>query len=297
VKKKIIVSGADKNISPWLAFMLSTAAAGLGQVYGGRAAKGAAFMLLRAIAVVSVPCYCLLNTGVNVASEIAIAAAVFAAISLFSPIEALASAIKNGGRIKVKSYNTVPYYALFAAASTLITILSLVIFFSCFSFFRSRAVFTPLVEPGDILIVNKTGRDYVRGEAVFDSSYNILRIIALPGETALFKNRILSVNGTALHRSVYSEEELNALRLTDNNVISEHNGHYRYAVIASTEKFTLEMNPAEGEYLVSTDERKDADSFTRLAPGAIAGSFEGILFSPSRTTLIILPQMNLDKPL
>lgn len=294
MKKKIIVSGADRNINPWLAFMFSAAATGLGQVYSGKAAKGAAFMLLRGIAIISVPCYCLLNTGVNVAAEIAIAVAFFIAISLLSPIEALAYAIQTGGRVKVKPYNTVPYYGLFAAASTLITILSLVIFFSCFSFFSSRALFTPLVEPGDILIVNKIDRDYVRGEAVFDSSYNILRIIALRGETALFKNRILTVNGTELHRSIYSEKELNSLRLTDNNVISEHNGRYRYAVIASTEKFTLQLNPTPGEYTAAADERKDADSFTSLAPEGIAGSFEGILFSPSRGAFIILPQMNLD---
>ncbi|HPS57422.1 MAG TPA: S26 family signal peptidase [Spirochaetota bacterium] len=291
MKKKIIVSGADKRVNPWLAFMLSLAVTGLGQVYRGKAARGTAFLLFRVIAVISVPCYSVLNPESNVAAEIAAAITAFLVITILSPAEALVCALQSGGSIKKKKYSSAGYYIVFSAVSLGITALSLVLFFSCFSFFRSSSAFNPLVEPGDILIANKIKRVYTRGESVFDMNYSLLRIIALPGETVSYKNRILSVNGVDLHRAIYTEDELNSLNLTDNNVTSEYNGQYRYAVIPSMEKFTITMETSGSEYCAASDERKDAGSFTKIPAGAIAASFEGVLISPSRKIVLVTPQM------
>lgn len=291
MKKKIIISGAQRRVSPWAAFMLSLAVTGLGQLYCGRAARGAALMLLRVIAVISVPCYSALNPDANVASEIACAISVFIAITVLSPVEALAAAVQSGGKIPAKRYSSAGFYSVFAAASLCITALSLVLFFSCFSLFRSHTSFSPLVEAGDILIANKIRHSHAHGEAVFSSDRSLLRIIALPGETAAYENRKLSVNGIELHRSVYTEEELNDLHLTDNNVTCEHNGRYRYAVVPSDEKFSIVMRMSDTEYGAALDERKNADSFIKITAGSTASSFEGVLISPSRKIMLVLPQV------
>lgn len=291
MKKKIIVSGADKRVNPWLAFMFSLAVTGLGQVYCGRAARGSAFMLIRVIAVISVPCYTVLNPGANVAAEITAAIASFLFITVLSAAEALAYALRSGGRIKKKRYSSTGCYTVFAAASLAATTLSLMLFFSCFTFFRSPSEFNPLVEPGDFLIANKIRGSYAHGEAVFNRDFSLLRIIALPGETVSYKNRILSVNGTELHRSIFTEDELNSLHLTDNNVTAEHNGRYMYAVIPSAEKFEFSMKTSDGEYCAAADERKEAGSFTGIQAGSIASSFEGVLLSPSRKVMLVIPQM------
>lgn len=290
MKKKIIISGDEKSVSPLLAFVLSLAVTGLGQIYCGKAARGAAFMLIRVIAVISVPCYSALTPGANASAEIASAVAVFLLISLLSPAEALAGALQSRGCIKKKRYSSPGYYTAFASASLVITALSLLFFFSCFSFFRAGSAFNPLVEQGDILVANKIKRTYTHGEAVFTSDYTLTRIIALPGESADYNNRILSVNGTALHRSIYTEDELDTMHLSDNNVISEHNGTYRYAVISAPGKFTVSMRASSGEYCTALDERKDAGSFMKIPAGSIAASFEGVLISPSRKAVLIIPQ-------
>lgn len=289
MKKKLIISGADRRINPWLAFMLSLAVTGLGQVYSARAARGTAYMLLRVIAVIAIPCYSVLNPGANVAAEIASAITVFILVSVISPVEALSMAIISRRHSVKKKYNSAAYYSLFAVASLCITALSLLLFFSCFSFIRASAAFNPLVAQGDILIVNKMNRSYSGGDAVFDRNYSLFRIIALPGETVSYKNRIMIVNGTELRRSIYTEEELNSLNLTDNNVTSESSGRYSYAVIPPAEKFSISMQLSGGEYCAAADERKNADSFIKIRSASIAASFEGVLVSPSRKAMIITP--------
>lgn len=289
-KNKIIISGADKKAGPWLAFLLSLAVTGLGQVYCGKASRGTAFMLLRVIAAISVPCYSVLLPEANVAAEIAVAVTSYLVITIMSPIEALASTLKTGGRIKMKQYTNRLFYVFFAAASLCICAISTIFFFSCFSFSRAYSAYSPLVAHGDILIINKIRKEHTRGEMIFSRDYSLLRIIALPGETVSYKNRVLSINGSELHRSVYSEEELNQLHLTDNNVTAEHNGMYRYAVIPSTDKFSVSIKTGEDEYCTAADERKDAGSFGIITSGAIAASFEGVLISPSRKVILVKPQ-------
>jgi signal peptidase I/TM2 domain-containing membrane protein YozV len=292
VKKKIIISGDEKSVSPLLAFVLSLAVTGLGQVYCGKASRGAAFMLIRVIALISVPCYSVITPGANAAAEIAVAITAFMLITLLSPAEAMAGALQSRGCIKKKRYSSPGYYTAFASAALVITALSLVFFFSCFSFFRAGSAFNPLVEQGDILVANKIKRTYTHGEAVFTRDYSLVRIIALPGESADYNNRILSVNGIALQRSIYTEDELSTMHLTDNNVTAEHNGLYRYAVISVPEKFSVSMRALSSEYCTAADERKDAGSFIKIPADSIEASFEGVIISPSRRAVLITPQIS-----
>ena len=292
MKKKIIISGADKRVIPWAAFSLSLAVTGLGQVYRGKVSRGFAFVLLRVVAVISVPAYSMLNPGVNSIHEIAAAVMVFILITVLSPIEALAGSIISG-RITKKRTGSGAFYAGFTLFSLGLTALSLMIFFSCFSLYRSSSAFYPLIDSGDIIIVNRIKREYKRGEAVIDSNFSPVRIIGLPGETMVYKNRILSVNGIELKRSIYTDAELNSLGLPDSRVISEYNGSCRYAVLPSEKKFTVTVKAGKDEYCAARDHRKVAGDFSAISTGSITASFEGVLLSPARNLLAVKPQISI----
>lgn len=287
MKKKIITSGEEIAVKPWVAFILSLFATGLGQVYSGSAAKGAAFMLLRVLSVISVPCYAAVNPDASILLPALTAVCAFVVLSLASPFEAMASAIPDR-KITRRKFNSVQFYSGFAAISILLLALSLMVFFSFFTLCRADADYSPLVSRGDILLVNKTAREYRNGQSVLYRNMP-LRIISCPGETAGYLNGRFTLNGTELPISAFTEDELQSLSLNSLEVLSETGGGYRYAVIKPAVKTVYKIVTDDKKYFAAPDDRRDTSRFTTLTAGEITGIFEGVLFSPQRKAVVIKP--------
>lgn len=284
--KKIITSGEERRTNPAAAFILSLLAAGLGQVYCGSASRGMVLILLRIVSVVSVPCYAFINPGENLLNEIFIAVSAFLLLTILSPIEALIRSSLSRRVIK-QGYNNAVFYISFAVITTLLTALSLAVFFSVFSFYTVSSPQRPLFMRGDILAVNKAASRFRSGETVMNRSGIPLRIIGLPGEDVVFSGGRFSINGSELPRSVFSESELPQYSLWDNDVIAEQNGNSKYAVVPSKYKAVLRLQPGVNEYYAAPDDRDLAESYGLLKQGETSGRIEGILFSLPRKKILI----------
>lgn len=287
--KKIIISGEETSVKPWAAFIMSLLVTGLGQVYCGTAARGTTFMLARVLTVISVPCFAVLNPGKNLINEISAAILIFVIITLASPAETLLKP-RSSRRIKKRRYNTYGYYSVYSAVSIMLTALSLLFFFSCFTFYRAGSDYSPQINRGEILTVNRIRKDYHRGEVVI-YNYLPLRIMALPGENAEYRQGKFYIDGSELQQSVFTEDELELLSVQDIDVISETNGPYMYAVTAGAEKFTIKSILEAESYFAVPDDRKSRSGFMYLKRESITGVLEGILFSPLKHKVNIVPAL------
>ena len=288
MKKKIIISGEVRKPRPFTAFALSIFVTGLGQVYCGEAARGIVIMLMRVLAVVAVPCYSVLYPQENMLGEVFAAIVIFVLISLISAFEALACAAFSG-IVRKKRCNNPAYYLTFSVSSLAIIFFSFFVFFTIFGFPGASADYHPLINSGDLLVVNKTIDKFRPGETVFSNSGTPLRIIAMPGSTVTYSEGRFSVEGSELARSVYTEQEILAMSITDNDVVSEYNGPYRYAVIPGRDKTRLRALTGSNEYYAAPDDRREKGKFGVLPVTSAQGRFEGVLFSVWRKKLCIYP--------
>lgn len=290
--RKIIVSRNFRKGNPFTAFIMSFFFTGLGQIYGGSIYRGIAFLLVKIIIILIPPFLALTDPGANYLNRVFFSSAALLMLQAAGAIDAFMKCILKK-EIPLQKYNRTYVYAAYAATDTVLTLVCILCFSAFFSFINISRQSEPLFERNDIILLSRIpDKGFTHGEAVIaedKKGFNITRIIALPGEKVEYKNSRFLLNGSELPLSIFSEEELHSISLTNYDVVSELNGLYKYPVIQSRTKTLLKIEAKEGQYIVSMDNR-NSDNFCRVTDSkSITGRIEGILFSPSRKEILIKP--------
>lgn len=291
MSKRIIISGSVRKLNPLLSFVLSLFATGTGEIYSGSPQRGIALALIRAASALAVPYYSVINIRDSHLTGVMVSVLFFLFITVSSPLHAMYLAFKNK-RIVLAGYSSAKFIIFFAVSSILVTSVSVTVFFSFFSIKRINKSYPPVVEQGDIAVIKKTGNaSWNRGETVVLNNENssLLRIIGLPEENVSYSKGRFSVDGTELSLSIFSENELKKLSLSDLNVISETSGRFRYPVIQNREKYSINMTLSRDEFFAAPDDRNSTESFLKIKNENIYGRMEGLLFSVKRSAILIKP--------
>ena len=281
LKTRVIVSATERKTYPWLSFIMSLAIPGLGEFYAGVGLSGIIFSLSRLIAVLAIPFYSFINSFESMTEEILAVIVLFFLITILSAFHAFYRCRKE--KAILSWYSSPLFYSFFSSVNILFTVISMVFFFSFFEITKTDEAHPPLFRKGDIIVIKKfIPSGYNRGDVVAVKSgaaEKILRVIGLPGERIEYrKGRFLS-EGSELPLSIFTEEELRKLSLTDYDVISEHNGKVRYAVKRNPALSIPEIQLSDSEYYLAPDIRNQPELFIKAEPAMIKGRIEGILFS------------------
>lgn len=281
---KIIQTHRREARRPGAAFALSLFFTGLGQMYNGDLLKGAALLLMRTAALLAVPAAMITRDPVSGITAFISLAAASLAITIASPVEALARA-KLNRELPVRAYNSARAYAGYIVIQLFINVtLSLIMA----SFFTAGQVTDrrgePLLERGDIVLIYRYApHGYRRGDLVFLDDGATGRVIALPGDTVRYANNIFYINGRSLPLGYLPDETISRFSAIREDVLSEANEGRKYPVrfrqsaVVALQGITPLI--ARGSVLVSADSRLVKD-FARVIPAdAIYGRVEGVLFS------------------
>lgn len=281
MKARVIVSTTERKTSPWISFILSLAVPGLGEVYAGTPLSGIIFSLSRIIGILATPFYSYINSNESMAEEILAVIILCLAITFFSALHAFYTSRKR--KALLSWYNSAAFYSVFAFINILLTVVALGLFLSFFDIKKIREDSPPLFRRGDLIAVKKiTPSGYSNGDIVAvetDAGEKLLRIIGVPGESISYeKGRFLSDN-SELTLSIFTEEDLIKLSLTDFDVVSEQNGGVRYPVKNKVSVNTAGTLLPANEFFLAPDIRVSPEFFVKTASAKIHGRVEGILFS------------------
>jgi signal peptidase I len=196
-------------------------------------------------------------------------------------------------------YNSILVYSIFSCVYIFLTVLATAFFLSFFEIKRTDEAVPPLFRKGDIIAIKKISLSgYRRGDIVVaktDSGVKLLRVIGIPGERIEYrKGRFLS-EGSELPLSIFNDDELRKIYLTDYDVISEQNGRTRYAVKSNPAINIPETTLADKEFYLAPDVRNTPELFLKIQNSGIRGRVEGIILSREEGILpgsISLPSDN-----
>ena len=254
---------------------------GLGEVYTGIPLSGIIFSLSRLIAILAPPFYSFVNRSESMTEEI------FTAIILFFLITAGSAfhVFFTGRRKKalLSWYNSALFYSIFSSVNIILTIFAAAFFLSFFEIKKTDEARPPLFSEGDIIIIKKIiPSGYSSGDIVAvetESGEKLLRVIGLPGEKIAYINGRFLSDGSELPLSIFTEEDLLKLPLTDYDIVSEQNGNVRYAVKGDPGHIVPELSLSGHEYFLAPDIRNKPELFLKAESLRIKGRVEGILFS------------------
>lgn len=284
MKRRVIISSTERKLNPWISLALSLTITGLGQVYSGNPFAGIILTLLRITGLLAAPFYSLMNSHEYMIEEISAVLFICILISLFSPLHAFFISSKR--KAIFAWYNSISFYTIYSLTTISLTIAAFMIFISFFEFKIVREDTPPLFRKDDIISVKKINPGgYSRGDMVIEvtgSSQKILRVIGLPGDSISYeKGRFLS-DGSELPLSIFNEDELHRMSLTDYDVISELNGKRRYPVKGNSAEKKSAVETTANQYYLAPDIRSTTGSFIITDSGNINGRVEGIFLSSGR---------------
>ena len=291
MSKRIIISGKERRLNPFISFVLSLLLPGTGETYSGSPQRGTVLALLRGISLLAVPFYSMTNVKSSYLTEVFFSLLVFLLITLFSPFNAFIISFKKK-KIVVYRLSSGRFISLFIICNIIITILSASIFFSFFSIIRIRHNSPPLIETGDIVVIKKSeNKHYLKGEmtALRDGNLTLARIIGTPGESLSYNKGRFSVEGSELFLSIFSENELKNFYLADFDVISETQGNFIYPVIQNRDKYSINITLEDDEYFTAPDDRNKTEKFLKVNTENMYGRLEGLLFSLKRIKFLVKP--------
>jgi len=268
---------------PGRSLLLSLFFTGLGQMYNGELAKGAALCLMRAMALVALPLSVMERPAAPSAVTALCLLAAVLALTAASPVEAFIRARRRTD-LPVRGYGTAPWYFAYAAACSAVTTAAVILLAS---FFTARLVDDgaagPLLGPGDVVLVCRYRPEGVgRGElAIIDGAP--ARVIALQGDAVTYDGNIFFVNGRALSLGFLDDRAIARFTADRGDVLSETGDAGKYPVRFKRSPAVtlagLEPKVPAGHLLVASDTRLEKN-FARIVPaGSVRGRVAGILFS------------------
>jgi hypothetical protein len=291
LSKRIIISGRERILSPFLSFFMSLFFTGMGEIYSGSPQRGFTFALMRGFSLLAVPFYSMTNIKSSYLTEVFISLMFFCIITFLSPLCALFISIKKR-KIVISRLSSLKFIVLSAIFNSVITIVSAAIFFSFFSIMRVNRNYPPIIEQGDIALIKKTENPaYRSGEMIVlkDENSSLVRIIGIPGESITCEKGRFSIDKSELPLSIFTEDELKKFSLTDYDVISETQGEFKYPVIQNKSNYKLNISLKDDRYFAVPDDRNDLAGYAVVKTGHIYGRLEGLLFSFKRTDFLIKP--------
>jgi type IV secretory pathway protease TraF len=292
MKKGIIWAEHVKERSPLAALALSLAATGLGQMYNGELARGAAFLLLRVMAVALIPVTLLSGGSGSLVRPVAALLTVSIVVALASLAEAAWCAARSES-VPLARYNSAPWYVAFGLGAWLLTGVSLASLVPLLGLARTAdSRMEPSFAPGETVLVSwHRGGKLVPGDVVLverDGETLMGRIVALPGDAVSVKDGAVQVNGAAFPAGVLSDDQAAGLSVVNGETLFyESNGGGGHAVYAKPEsmsaapdaKNTREL--AKGRYLLACDNRLEENCFEEIEEGAVLARVEGIVVGKS----------------
>jgi hypothetical protein len=291
LSKRIIISGRERILSPLLSFVMSLFFTGMGEIYSGSPQRGIAFALIRGVSLLAVPFYSMTNIKSSYLTEVFISLMFFCFITFLSPLCAVFISLKKK-KITISGMSSLKFIVLSGIFNSLLTLVSITLFFSFFSIMPVNYNYPPIIEEGDIAVIKKSeDRRHTRGEMVVlkNETLSMGRVIGIPGEEVVYDKGRFSLDESELFLSIFTENELMRFSLSDFDVISETNGEFKYPVIQNRDKFKLKISLKDDTYFTAPDDRNDLAGFAAVKPGHIYGRLEGLLFSFKRTGFLIKP--------
>lgn len=291
MSKKIIISGRERTANPYISFLMSLFITGAGEIYSGFTQRGVILFLIRAASALAVPFYSVTNAKSTYINEISFSILFFLLLTIISPVNAFIISLKRK-RLVITGFNSGRFIIFFAVINMAVTLASVLIFFASFSIRIINSEFPPVIENGDILVIKKIGNSfYNKGEMIIlnGGDLSVGRISGEPGESISYGKGRLSVQGSELHQSIFTDNELKLFSLTDLNVISESDGYHSYPVIQNRENFKMDIQLKKDEYFSVPDDRNDVAGFMIIKNRNISGRVEGIIFSLKRMRFLIKP--------
>jgi hypothetical protein len=264
---------------------------GTGEVYSGSTQRGVILALLRGVSALAIPFYSVINLKSSYLTEVTISLLFFIVVTLYSPFNALMLSLRKK-KIIIYKYNTAKFIMFFAVCNLIFTLTTAAAFFSFFSIIRINGNFRPIIEQGDIAVIKKPDNQiYNKGEmaVIRNEDFRFLRIIGQSCENVSYNKGRFAVDGSELFQSVFTENELAKLSLTDFDVISEVNGNLKYPVIQNKDKYSLNIYLKKNEYFAAPDDRNEISGFKTIKKENICGRMEGIIFSLKRIRFLIKP--------
>jgi hypothetical protein len=270
--------------SPGIAFMLTLFFTGLGQVYNGDLARGAAICLIKALPLLALPAWAALRRPSSSIKPFIMVLVIVLAITIASSLEALFRARRRKD-LPVRVYNSTPFYVAFAVVQKIILTLAVLAVSTFFMTGRVKDTHSgPLLERGDILLAQRfLPEGFRRGDMVLLQSGSIARVMALEDDAIKYDNNIFYVNGRSLPLGYLADGIISRFSDQTGDVISESNDGRKYPVRF---KQSGEITPGDittpvprGSLVVAGDDRLRKD-FARVVPvGSVRGRVEGVLFS------------------
>jgi hypothetical protein len=280
----IIQTRKTKARKPGVSFALSLFFPGLGQMYNGDLAGGAAFGLLRVIALMAPPAWAVTRRPFSSIDVFIAFMLIILALTIASPLEALIRARRNA-ELPVRAYNSTGPYVAFTIAGTIINVIAVMILASFFSIRTSdgdRA--GPLLDAGDVLLIQQYAPEgYRRGELALLEDGSPARIIAREGDSVKYEKNIFYINGRSLPLGYLADGIIARFAADREDVVSESGDAGPYPVrFRQSPSITLQSIGGmvqKGAVLAAADTRLEKD-FARVVPAAsLRGRVEGILFS------------------
>jgi hypothetical protein len=268
---------------PGRSLLLSLIFTGLGQMYNGELAKGAAFCLMRAVALAALPLSVIERAAAPSAVTALCLAAAVLILTAASPAEAFIRARRRPD-LPVRAYGSAPWYCAFAAGCALVTALAAIFMAAFFTVVLIEdGAAGPLLGPGDVVLVNRYRPEKAaRGELTVAGGIPA-RVIALEGDAVKYEGNIFFVNGRALPLGFLNDRAIAGFTADRGDVLSESGDAGKYPVrFRRSPEITLaglETKVRAGHLLVASDTRLEKN-FARIVPvGSVRGRVAGVLFS------------------
>jgi signal peptidase I len=281
---KIIQTQKTKARNPRVSFVLSLICTGLGQMYNGDLARGAAFCLLRTVPLLALPAWVITRRPATSITTFIYIMLVVLIITIASPLEALIR-VRRKRELPVRFYNLNLYYAFFVLVQVVLTSIAVLMLVSFFNIERVKDESAgPLLQAEDIILVNRyMPQGCRRGELVTLAGGVVGRVVAMGGDAVKYDNNMFYVNGMVIPLGYLADGVVMRFSSDRDDVVSEANDGRKYPVrFKQSRDITLQNVGApvrKGMVLVADDTRLKKD-FARIAPvDSIRGRVEGILFS------------------
>lgn len=297
MKPRIIQSGIRLKRRPIAALLLSLFFPGLGQVYNGHPARGAAFLAGIVLLSLSPPAYT--ATRAAAGRTAVFAAILFCATAAWiaSFTEAAWSAARNR-EISPAPFHRAYVYALYTLACWIACACVIAIIASFFSLHRVAGDgMKPSLRAGEIALINHYGaRNPGRGDAVLyhaGGERKTGRIIAKSGDRVRYDANTIIVNDVPLSLGVLSDAEVSRTGEADtDNLFYETSESARYPVLFGfretppmlAKKESILVEP--GHLLVAHDNRLKGFAYEAIPASSVTGRIEGIVFSRIKSRLL-----------
>jgi len=197
---------------PFVAFLLTLLASGLGQMYNGQLAKGVFFLFLPWIGMLLA---LLILDGISVDYIGMLPVLFFLGAYIYIFVDAIRMAQKSGYVYRLKAYNKWYLYILFLVISLVLT--NYVLKPNLAETFRMPSgSMEPTLVTGDFLIADKTYylfREPARGDIIVfkypkdETKIWLKRILGLPGEEIGMKNGQVYINGEPFTDTYFVTDE------------------------------------------------------------------------------------------